>query len=876
MDDYLDSLPDETAAIKMVKDISYIHGEGGFQICNWTSNSATVLDSIANETLGSTAVRLKLGEHQQYDGERTLGLIWFPAKDEWGFDVSLKRVPECIVNSEQKPTKRIMLTIVMSIFDVFGFLAPFTIQGKLMLQDAWRCNIDWDDFVPDDIFHKWREWLDLLKVINYIRIPRCYLHATTGASEIDNASVAMPAAPPSTSATKIPLRVAATSAPAATGPNATLATTTDYNNNYNNLQLHLFSDSSTKAMCAVAYWRWESGSKICVAFVASKSRVAPVKPVTVPRLELQAALLAARLAHSLQRTHRVVAARRFFWCDSTTVLHWIKNDARNYKTFVANRLGEIDELSNAAEWRYIPTKLNVADAATREVYDSTIFKNEWFKGPDFLHEDVSKWPRDLVNLKMENLGSEFVTLVQTTNEYIPIPDPSRFSSWLRLLRATAAVLKFIDRCRKHRHAEIDCAMMERAEHLLLKRAQLDAFSPEIAALSKGEAIDRGSRLVKLSPYLERGLLRCGGRIDAARGVPARSKRPVVLDGAHALTRLLVRSYHERAAHSNQETVVNELKQKYYLLRLRPTVKSVVSRCMLCRIRKAKPQVPKMGDLPAARLAHHQRPFTFCGLDLFGPMAVTVGRRHESRYGLLFTCLTVRAIHLELVHSLTTDSLIMALRRMAARRGWPQRLYSDNGTNLRGADAELKRSLQELDEDTLRNEGLNHGVQWTFIPPQSPHWGGAWERLIRSVKVSLKVVLKERAPKDEVLSTLMAEVENIINGRPLTHVSVDPESEETLTPNHFLLGSSSNLPVAGSFDDSEILSSEAVAQIAEVSGHVLVALDPAAQRNVWQKGLIQQVFPGRDGRIRVVEVRTRSGMLKRPAARVARIPLSNEC
>lgn len=134
----------------------------------------------------------------------------------------------------------------------------------------------------------------------------------------------------------------------------------------------------------------------------------------------------------------------------------------------------------------------------------------------------------------------------------------------------------------------------------------------------------------------------------------------------------------------------------------------------------------MGDLPGARTAHQQRPFTYCGVDLFGPMEVTVGRRREKRYGVLFTCLTVRAIHLELVNNLTADSFIMALRRMAARRGWPQYMYSDNGTNLRGANTELKKSIKNLDEDVLKDKASNHGIKWTFIPPASPHWGGAWE------------------------------------------------------------------------------------------------------------------------------------------------------
>ncbi|XP_063376819.1 uncharacterized protein LOC134664161 [Cydia fagiglandana] len=288
------------------------------------------------------------------------------------------------------------------------------------------------------------------------------------------------------------------------------------------------------------------------------------------------------------------------------------------------------------------------------------------------------------------------------------------------------------------------------------------------------------------------------------------------------------------------------------------------------------------------------------------MEVVVGRGRQKRYGVIFTCLTVRAIHLEIVHSLTTDSLIMALRRMASRRGWPDCFYSDNGTNLRGADTELKRSVQELDNKAVNDFALTNGSCWKFIPPASPHWGGAWERLIRSVKKSLSVVLKERAPKDEVLSTLMAEAENIVNSRPLTHVSVEPGSDGALTPNHFLLHSPPNTPALGAFDDSDLFlrkqwrTSQRLADIywqrwvreylPELLprrkwnheqtplkvGDLVLVVDPGAPRNVWPKAVVQQVFPGRDGRIRLVEIKTKSGVLKRPAARVARIPLVNEC
>lgn len=914
MDDYIDSLPDDTAAIEMVKNITEIHSSGGFQIRNWTSNSIAVLDSVPKDTLGSASVRFKF--EQEYHGERTLGLIWYPGEDELGFDVSLKRIPENIILNKDRPTKRIMLRIVMSIFDVLGFLAPFTIQGKIMLQDTWRLNIGWDDVVPDSIYNKWCKWIELLKDIKQIRIPRCYNKTILlqGGNETEIkpvAEIAMirpspPAASPATSA----LELSATSSCYETCrlPTTTATSATPASNNYTRLQLHLFCDASIQAMCCVAYWRWIVNGIVYVAFIASKCRVVPVKPMTVPRAELQAALLAARLADNVLKEHRLAPEQRYFWCDSTTVLQWIRNNTRRYKTFEANRLGEIDELTRISEWRYVPTKLNVADLGTRDEFNHTMFHSEWFTGPDFLHKVESLWPADVVSPDIDrDEGSlECVALMHEPTCNLPVPEPQRFSSWLRLQRATAVILKFIDRC-KRLTGEVDCDAMARAEILLLKKVQVESFSAEISAIKNGKHLSRDSKLLTLSPYLdETGLLRLGGRIDAATDVDLETKRPIILDGKHDITRLLVMFFHIKAAHGNQEMVVNNLKQKFWIIKIRPTVKRVVSKCMLCRIRKCKPQVPRMGDLPHARVAHHQQPFSFCGLDLFGPMEVTVGRGRQKRYGVLFTCLTIRAVHIELVPSLTSDSLIMALRRMAARRGWPCHLYSDNGTNLRASDKELKQSEQALNIDALKAAGANNAMQWHFIPPSSPHWGGAWERLIRSVKTSLRVIMKERAPREEVLLTLIAEVENMVNSRPLTHVSVDPESLESLTPNHFLLGSSSSTPIVGTFDDSDMFlrkqwrKSQALADMfwrrwvkevlpellprrkwnEEVKplqvGDVVLVADPNGPRSTWPKGVIQKICPGKDGRIRLVEVKTKTGVWKRPAARVARISLVEEC
>uniref|UniRef100_A0A2H1VMV3 SFRICE_041469 n=1 Tax=Spodoptera frugiperda TaxID=7108 RepID=A0A2H1VMV3_SPOFR len=751
----------------------------------------------------------------------------------------------------------------------------------------WKTSLGWDDEILDATYQKWLHWLNLLKKVGDIRLPRCY-HASVGKSKTE---IVAPNAPDSKPSRAPSARASATRL------------------TYTNLQLHIFSDSSTYAMAAVAYWRWQDNDgQIRLAFISSKCRVAPIKHTSVPRLELQAALLAARLADTITKEHRnMLPQGRYFWCDSSTVLYWIRNNARDYKAFVAHRLGEIDELTQIKEWHFIPTKMNIADIATRDSCELDVLQKEWLYGPEFLYGGQETWPTDIQQLEVGTEDLERVSLV-VTEQYSPaVPEPERFSSWLRLLKSTCTVLLFIDKCKK-RTSAIDGDMMRRAERLLIMHSQRQTFAEDLENLKQKKPLDRKSKLLTLTPVIdEYGVLRVGSRIEQAPGISPETKYPVILDGRSHVAQLIVRHHHVKAAHGNQEVVVNNVKQHYWIIRLRPTIKHVTSKCMFCRIKKTLPQPPRMGNLPEARMAHFQRPFTFCGVDLFGPMEVTVQyRRREKRYGVLFTCMTIRAIHIEVVSTLTTDAFIMALRRMAARRGWPQHMFSDNGTNLRGATNEIKKSISDLDEETLKGEAVKYGTTWTFSPPASPHWGGAWERLIRCVKNSLKVVLKERAPRDEVLNTLLAEVEHMVNSRPLTHVSVEPHSDESLTPNHFLLGASSNLPTIGAYDDSDAYLrkqwriSQRLADlfwkrwVREVLpdmrprtkwhleqrplqvGDLVLIVDPDSPRNVWPRGRVQAVMAGRDGRIRVLDIKTKTGVLRRSAARIARIQTEDEC
>ncbi|GBP90925.1 hypothetical protein EVAR_66269_1 [Eumeta japonica] len=350
-------------------------------------------------------------------------------------------------------------------------------------------------------------------------------------------------------------------------------------------------------------------------------------------------------------------------------------------------------------------------------------------------------------------------------------------------------------------------------------------------------------------------------------------------------------------HGGVETVVNELRQRIWVLRLRPSVRSVIRSCLPCRIRKMKPTEPLTGEHPSARLAHHQRPFTFTGLDFCGPYLVTVGRQHHKRYVALFTCLTTRAVHLELAGSLSADAAILTLRRFMARRGCPTEIWSDRGTNFVGADNELRREALRAFEE----EASEHLVRWRYIPPGAPFMGGAWERMVQSVKRALTTVLQEQHPREEVLSTLLAEAEFTVNSRPLTHVSVSAEDPEALTPNHFLLGGAARVPTPGAFVEADLNSRQQWRRAQRLADHfwqrwlreylpllqrrhssqqkgtppevddMVLIVDENLPRNTWPRGRVLELYPGKDGVVRVVELQTAAGRLKRPVKKIVVLP-----
>ncbi|XP_051162206.1 uncharacterized protein LOC127282148 [Leptopilina boulardi] len=557
VDDYLDSTDSEPEALRIIKEVTEVHKHGGFEITGWVSNNK-ILQSKLSANKDNDIVDLTK-DHI----ERALGLNWNSSKDTITFNFDSRKIPDSIANKNENPTKREMLSVIMSVYDPLGILLPLTIRSKMLLQDVWRRKCAWDEKLTEEEFIRWKAWISELKNAKDYQIPRAYFNRED-----------------------IP----------------------------RDIELHIFSDASDKAYSAVAYLRgiFRDGS-INVSFIAGKARVAPLKSLSIPRMELQGALIASRLGKTIIEELEITITRRVYWTDSLTVLGLIQADPRKYEVFVAHRLGEIDEITDIAEWNWTPSKLNPADCATKNVGNIQVLTNRWLQGPKFLCSPESMWPKqNSIDRKIScetEAKREFVTVVKENITQV-LPEISHFSKYLCLIRSTSWVLVSPQRWRGNKNATLTPDLLQKAELAWIKQLQRECFGSEIQKLKDCKQLDKDSRLKDLSPVMDAdGVTRIDGRIKVATDVSYDVKFPVILDGKHPFTRLLVQYYHEKFGHASPETIVNELRQKYWIIKLRPT--------------KAKPQIPRMGDLPIERLGHHQRPFTFCGIDYFGPMLVTV-------------------------------------------------------------------------------------------------------------------------------------------------------------------------------------------------------------------------------------------------------------
>uniref|UniRef100_A0ABD2WWD8 RNase H type-1 domain-containing protein n=2 Tax=Trichogramma kaykai TaxID=54128 RepID=A0ABD2WWD8_9HYME len=431
MDDFLESCDTEEEARSRVKQVIEISCTASWEMHGWASNGRHVLENIDGVVEENSAVGVVSSD------ERVLGLHWDPKLDLLSFNFNKFRTLGVSVDSSKVPTRREVLSLIMSVFDPLGLISPVTIHSRILMQDICARKIKWDEFLGAQDFKEWLWWLQELEKVKEVHVPRCYYLGN--------------------------LKIISS-------------------------QLHIFCDASSKAFAAVAYWRFSlSDGSFHSTIIMSKCKFAPLKTLTIPRLELQAAVLATRISEVVSREHDFKADKIFFWSDSQIVLQWIKSDQRNYKTFVVNRLSEIKEKSRSAVWRWVPTKHNPADDATRFAPDEINANSRWFLGPSFLRNYEKVWPKldsiakSSVNVVDQEIKVKAIVLTFVAKE-VPayLPDFKRFSSWLRLLRVAACVLEATDRWLEILESRTHLQRQEHAELLWVLEIQQVSFGKEIS------------------------------------------------------------------------------------------------------------------------------------------------------------------------------------------------------------------------------------------------------------------------------------------------------------------------------------------------------------------------------------------------------------
>ncbi|XP_062704357.1 uncharacterized protein LOC134286714 [Aedes albopictus] len=553
VDDFLDSRDTIEEAVQLAVAVREVHSKAGFEIRNWHSNAPEILERIGANDQETSQVVKSFSVEKATAAERILGMMWDPNEDLFLFTVQLHADLLPLLSGRTVPTKRQVLRVVMSFFDPLGLISTFSIHGKILIQDIWRSGVGWDDPISSRNFSDWERWTRLIPELKRVQIPRFYF------------------------------------------PNYERGS-------YESLQLHIFVDASELAYCSVAYFRIiDRGTPRC-SLVAAKAKVTPLRPQSIPRNELNAGVIGVRLMKSVTENHSLQITQRFFHTDSTVLLAWLRADPRKYRPYVQFRTTEILAETSVEEWRWVPTRLNIADEATKwgngPSFDD---QSKWYRGSDFLWQPESEWPRG--KLVAPERMIEPTEELRTTNVHQGVTTDtvlefSKFSRWEDLIKSLAYLYHFVNRCSskqsvptKSRVATLTRQDFVSAEKGLWRMIQNQEFGEEISALKSTSSstktnarLAKSSPLVKLSTFLDDdGILRMESRIDPkAAYYPYSFRNPIIVPKAHYVTELLVLRFHQRYGHANTETVVNELRQLYSIPKMRSVVKKTINKCMWCR------------------------------------------------------------------------------------------------------------------------------------------------------------------------------------------------------------------------------------------------------------------------------------------------------
>lgn len=725
---------------------------------------------------------LSAKDMEEQNSTSVLGILWDYKSDEFRFKWEDNALPDIL-------TKRFVTSLAARFYDPEGWFGPFMMRAKLFIQELWRQGIkNWDQALSEGLRNEWQQFYEEMSTLNNAKVPR-WLNTTQN----------------------------------------------------RRTQVHIFTDASMKAYGAAVYVRVLTNKGWEANLLCAKSRIAPIKLVTIPRLELCAVEQISDIMRKLKKIPIVGDAPVFVWTDSTIVLHWLRKPVNELKVFVANRVSRILGTISLEQIRHIPSEQNPADLISRGMRASNLLASAlWWQGPEFLREEQEEWPHwkpsssptpelDQVQVECTIPRAQFDNVLLTTTSGDKEIDLSiRMLSYHSTCRTTAYVFRFIQRIfepirlkrmqqdpnyktkifgkvtipennvRTDQEIEVNQKIIkyprlsireiDNALNYWLMIMQKQSFPDDYEKISKGKLVANGSRLYALTPWMdENGLMRIAGRLQNIEE-RRNERKPIVLDYKHPMVRQLVEHAHKELCHGGVQLCTQYMRNKYWIVQSRRVIRSVVLQCLTCCRYKQETARQLMADIPRYRLQPTPA-FYHCGVDFAGPIDIKVSRNvTQSGYIAVFVCMVYKAVHLEAVTGLDAASFIAALNRFInLRAGAVHHMYSDNGRNFVGANRIL-REARELWSDSAVLQHLQEcNIQWHFNPPKAPHQGGLWEAGVKSMKGLLKRTIGAQLLTYEQLATVLSKITACLNSRPLTPMSSDPSDFLTLTPGHFLMG-----------------------------------------------------------------------------------------
>lgn len=867
MDDIQTGCDDYEQALELRSQLSALLKKGAFNLRKWSSNCPDLLSGVPEHDR-EPAHSYKFDKS---DIIKTLGLQWDRTTDKLMYNFAFNDI-------QSKPlTKRIVLSELASLFDPLGLISPVIAFGKIFLQTIWKRKYEWDSVLDNDLVNIWLAFRQQIPIINDIEIPRLIKSAT---------------------------------------------------DDIVNIQIHGFSDASEKAYGACIYIRTTNNQNQSSSYLLiSKSKIAPIKAITIPRLELNAAVLLGQLyAKTVQAiSHLKLSFETYFWTDSSITFYWIKStDTSKWNRYVENRVNTIQSLTNIDSWNHIAGVQNPADHISRGLLPNDIQcdNNLWWHGPEWLTLAEHHWPKTNVNLveystheneerKTKKKETEALVLVSSVNESPILILIDRLSSYNKIIRIVALCRRFIYISLKGQPITTQTiSVLERKEatQCIIKVIQRTNFSTELNMLLKNKYITKG-KLKNLSPFLDSdGIIRVGGRLKYA-DLSYDQRHPILLPDKTRFTSLLIQHFHLSVMHAGPQLLLSTIRQQYWPINGRNQARLCVFKCVQCFRVKPRSSDQIMADLPESRI-NPAPPFSTTGVDYCGPFHLKpIHRRAAAQkvYLCIFVCFATKAAHLEIAGDLSTPTFIAALKRFVSRRGRPSHIHSDNGTNFLGASRDLEFHRQLFSEEKhhqLCTAAAEMNIQWHFTPPNSPHFGGLWESCVKSAKYHLMRVLKDLKPTREEFETVTAQVEACLNSRPLTQQYDHPNDPQPLTPGHFLIGRPLNAIPDPDFTDipqnrlskwqqmQQALqhfwrrwTSEYLQKLQErtkwqierdniKSGAIVLMKSANYPPQQWPLAKVIELSHGKDGKVRVVKLQTAGGIYSRNITKICVLPIDD--